>query len=133
MSRSSLHIGVLCIAALLVGCGEQQDSATSAVEMPTFQDDDLKVGRGIWLRTCRACHLLGVQEAPAVTDFAQWDARLPKGRDSLYLSVLSGIRGDDGKFRMPPRGGNDLLSDQQVKLAVDYKIAAIAELRRRTE
>jgi cytochrome c5 len=101
--------------------------------MPRFQDDKLMAGRSVWLQTCRACHLLGVAGAPAITDFAQWERRLPKGREALYRSVLNGIKGDDGKYRMPPRGGNDSLSDQQIELALAYKIASIEALRRRAE
>jgi cytochrome c5 len=99
--------------------------------MPVFEDEALMAGRGVWLGTCRACHLLGVAGAPAVTDFAQWEQRLPKGRELLYQSALNGIQGDDGKYRMPPRGGNDRLTEEQVRLAVDYKIAAVEALKTR--
>lgn len=109
----------------LVGCGDQGESPTPTVEMPTFPDDNLMAGRSIWLRTCRACHLIGVDGAPAVTDHAQWEARLSKGKDVLAQRVINGIRGDDGKYRMPPRGGNKRLTDEEVKLALAYKIAAI--------
>ena len=101
--------------------------------MPTFPEERLMAGRSIWLRTCRACHLLGVQGAPAVTDFAQWETRLEKGKDVLAQRVINGIRGDDGKYRMPPRGGNERLTDEQVKLALDYKIAAIHALEQNKE
>jgi cytochrome c5 len=97
--------------------------------MPEFSDQRLEAGRAIWMGTCRNCHLLGVAGAPAVTDFAEWEARLTKGKEALYESALHGVRGDDGLYRMPPQGGNQRLSQEQVRLAVDYKVAAIEQLR----
>ena len=128
----SAAIGLLCIFSLF-GCGEQEGGTKPVVEMPTFRDADLVAGRGVWQRTCRACHLLGVDGAPAVTDFVQWEDRLRKGKDVLARRVINGIRGDDGAYRMPPRGGNSRLTDEQVKLAVDYKIASIKALRHPSE
>ncbi len=121
-------IGVTCVLSL-TGCGGENEDARTSPEMPVFEDEALMAGRGVWLGTCRACHLLGVAGAPALTDFAQWDQRLPKGKELLYQSALNGIRGDDGKYRMPPRGGNDRLTEEQVRLAVDYKIAAVEALK----
>jgi cytochrome c5 len=97
--------------------------------MPIFDDASLAAGRAIWMGTCRNCHLFGAAGAPAVTDFAQWNVRLGKGKSALYQSALGGVRGQDGQYRMPPHGGNPRLSADQVRLAVDYKIAAIERLR----
>ena len=123
----SLGIG-FALALHLLGCSEQEENAKSIAEMPTFPDQKLTAGRRIWSGTCRACHLLGVEGAPAVMDYAQWEARLPKGKEVLAQSVINGIRGNDGKYRMPPRGGNKRLTDEQIELAVKYKIAAIKAL-----
>jgi len=67
-----------------------------------------------------------------VTNRAEWDKRLPKGEDALFQSVLNGIRGEDGKYRMPPRGGNNRLTVAQVRLALEYKIASIELLQQRS-
>ena len=32
--------------------------------------------------------------------------------------------------RMPPRGGNERLTDEQIRLALDYKVAAIDALHK---
>jgi cytochrome c5 len=118
----------LLAVLVLVGC-EAPETPREGPEMPEFADQGLAAGRGIWMGTCRNCHLLGVAGAPAVTDFAAWDARLAKGRDALYQSALYGVHADDGTVRMPPQGGNRRLSQDQVRLAVDYKMAAIEVLR----
>ena len=129
ISSTLWNTGLLCAVLGLAGCGEENDSAKQTVEMPTFDEDTLLRGRGVWMQTCRACHLTGVGGAPAVTDFVQWDLRLPKGRDALAHSVINGIADESGAYRMPPRGGNARLTDQQIQLAVGYKIAAIEALR----
>ena len=112
---------------LLTGCSEQPASPATP-EMPRFSDAHLAKGRGVWMGTCRNCHLLGISGAPAVTDEAAWKPRIDKGKAALYASALNGIKGDDGQFRMPPRGGNPQLKDQQVRQAVDYMVAAVEEL-----
>ena len=48
--------------------------------------------------------------------------RLAEGKDALYKSAVGGLTGPKGT-QMPPRGGNDKLSDEQVKLAVEYMMA----------
>lgn len=75
------------------------------------------------MQVCRNCHLTGVAGAPAVTDAAAWQQRQQKGKPALYQSAISGIPANNG-WSMPPRGGVAHLSDRQVKMAVDYMLAA---------
>ncbi|WP_200388157.1 c-type cytochrome [Thiocapsa imhoffii] len=120
----SISAGLLLLP-LVVGCGQD----TAAPNMPRFEDDRLAVGRTLWMGTCRNCHLLGAAGAPAVTESAEWDRRLRRGVESLYESVLKGIQNADGSDRMPARGGNSRLTDEQVRMAVDFKLAAVDSLR----
>jgi cytochrome c5 len=117
----------LLLAVALLGCGPGGDTETG-VQMPEFDDPVLAEGRAVWMGTCRACHLLGVAGAPAVTDYANWEPRLAKGKQALYKGPLLGIKGDNGKYKMPPRAGNDRLSDTQIKRAADYMVAAVEYL-----
>ena len=120
---------LLASSLLLMACsGEDPSGQGAAPEMPRFSEEALGKGRGIWMGTCRNCHLLGISEAPAVTDFTAWQPRIAKGRPALYQSALNGIKGPDGAYRMPPRGGNPQLKDEQVRLAVDYMVASVKEL-----
>jgi cytochrome c5 len=96
--------------------------------MPRFANENLAKGRGVWMGTCRNCHLLGVSGAPAVTDSAAWAPRIAKGKAALYHSALNGVKGSDGEFRMPPHGGNMQLKDAQVRQAVDYMVASVKQL-----
>lgn len=124
-------IALFLTSVLIVGCGQQDADRSASVQVPEFEDPRLVEGRSIWMGTCRACHLMGVAGAPAITDYASWEPRLVKGMAALYQGPIQGIKGEDGKYRMPPRAGNDRLSDYQIERAVDYMVAAVEEIRAR--
>lgn len=125
--------GLAALAVLmLAGCGPQGNGAED-FEMPRFKDPMLAEGRAVWMGTCRACHLLGVAGAPAVTDYDNWQPRIAKGMQALYKGPMHGIKGEDGKYKMPPRAGNDRLSDAQIKRAADYMVAAVEYLHQRAQ
>jgi len=113
---------LLMIVPMLVACGGNGQSSVPVV--PEFSDQRLVEGRAIWMNTCRNCHLMGVAGAPAINDVAAWAPRREKAVDALYSSALQGI-GKGDAWAMPPRGGNDALSDEQVRLAVDFMLAAV--------
>lgn len=111
-----------CAAALLFG--SLAASPAGAQKFPEFSDARLKQGRTVWLGNCEACHANEVAGAPLVSNKKAWAPRLAKGRDTLYKSALNGLTGPMGT-QMPPRGGNDKLSDEQVKTAVEYMMAIV--------
>jgi len=84
------------------------------------------------MRVCRNCHLMGVAGAPAIGDDAAWKPRTAKGTAALYSSAIRGVQGETG-WSMPPRGGNDALSDNEVRLAVDFMLAAVREAQGRQQ
>lgn len=129
---AALALAALVAAVLGAGCGDKP-SGSAGPDMPRFDDPRLVEGRSVWMGTCRACHLLGVAGAPAVTDYANWQPRMQRPLAELAQSPIHGIRGDDGAFRMPPRGGNDRLSDQQVERAVAYMLASVEFFHRNPE
>lgn len=102
-------------------------SAGADPEFPAFEEPALAAGRVVWLGTCRNCHATGFADAPPVTDIAAWESRLAKSRDTLHTHALNGFYGEDYAY-MPPRGGNDALSDQDVKNAVDYMLRLVKTL-----
>jgi cytochrome c5 len=80
---------LIILAAIgLAGCSQSEETPTKGPEMPRFADENLAKGRGIWMGTCRNCHLLGISGAPAVTDYAAWEPRIAKGKAALYHSAL---------------------------------------------
>jgi cytochrome c5 len=117
---------MLALSIFLVACSDN-DRAQSPV-VPEFSEARLVEGRAVWMNVCRNCHLMGVAGAPAITDHAAWAPRQAKGNEALYESALEGIR-KDGAWTMPPRGGNPALSDNQIRTAVDFMLAAVDELK----
>lgn len=111
-------------AAMLVLASAAASPAGAAQKFPEFADAHLKHARAIRLGTCEACHANDVAGAPLVTNRAAWTPRVAKGRNALYRSALGGLIGPKGT-QMPPRGGNDKLTDSEVKAAVDYMLAIV--------
>lgn len=107
--------GLAAGAALLL-------STTLLADNPAYRQFDgehLSQGRAIWLGTCEGCHGYGTAGAPIPMQPEEWRERLAKGREVLYRHAIEGFFGPD-YTHMPPRGGNDDLSDHEVRLAVDY-------------
>jgi len=93
---------------------------------PQFPEPRLSAGREVWLGTCMVCHTEPASGAPQITDKAAWAPRIAKGKEALYRSALGGFTGPKGT-EMPARGGNGSLSEEQVRMAVDYMTAAASK------
>ena len=92
-----------------------------ALAQETVSSERLKQGWMVFNRTCSVCHWPGVGGAPMVGDKKAWQARIEGGSDLLYRHAIKGWTGSSGK-RMPARGGNWNLTDEQVRAAVDYMV-----------
>jgi len=75
-----------------------------------------KTGEEVYKQTCFSCHNSGIAGAPKLGDKEAWSPRIVNGNAALYKSALS------GKGAMPAKGGNRVLSDEEVKAAVDYMV-----------
>jgi cytochrome c5 len=75
-------------------------------------------GKSTYDSACAVCHGAGVAGAPKPGDKGAWAPRIAAGKPALYNSAIK------GKGAMPPKGGNAALSDDAVKAAVDYMLAA---------
>lgn len=62
---------------------------------------------------CSSCHASGSLGAPKIGDKAAWSARLANGAATLLKNAIIG-KGEN----MPPKGGDDDLSDAEVKAAL---------------
>ena len=84
----------------------------------------LALGEKVFASTCKVCHDTGQpqNDAPQLSEQAEWKDRAGKGRAELYKSAIDGFT---GYYAMPPRGGNTALSDDEVKAAVDYILQRI--------
>ena len=122
--RSLDAVGAIVALAAALVLGSLAAAPAGAQRFPDFPDPRLKQGRAIWLETCEACHAHDLAGAPLVANKAAWAPRLAKGREALYKSALGGLTGPQGT-QMPPRGGNGRLTDDQVRMAVDYMAAIV--------
>lgn len=84
-------------------------------------EEGLQHGRSLWLENCEGCHGYGIADAPIPMQPVEWKHRVTKDRDLLYRHAIEGFIGEDYSM-MPARGGNEELSDEQVKAAVDYML-----------
>jgi cytochrome c5 len=73
-------------------------------------------GKDIWKGTCQVCHAAGLLGAPKIGDKAAWAPRIAKGMEVLKDHALHGFS------EMPPKGGNDALSDEDVVKALEYMV-----------
>jgi len=87
-----------------------------------FESDKLMLGRNIWMNNCKGCHAYGTAGAPIPMIANEWEHRVLKNKLVLYDHAINGFFGPDDTM-MPERGGNENLSDEQVRYAVDYMVS----------
>jgi c(7)-type cytochrome triheme protein len=73
-------------------------------------------GKAVSDAYCGACHIAGVIGAPRIGVKADWEYRLEQGRDVLVDHAVNGFK------NMPPKGGNILLTTDEVAQAVEYML-----------
>lgn len=76
-------------------------------------------GAVIYDNLCAGCHKSGAGGAPMLTA-AGLGARAGQGKDTLHKHAIEGYQGTAGV--MPAKGGNPALTDEQVKVAVDWML-----------
>lgn len=113
----------LFVRLLLAGTGLFSTCAVAAddAQFVDFGEQALKAGRQLWIDNCKTCHAYGVAGAPIPMKAKEWKTRVIKPRELLYDHAINGFFGPDDTM-MPERGGNPELSDEQVRLAVDYMV-----------
>ncbi len=114
MKKNTLLLVFVCAALSNV---VQADKS----EYIKFEGLDLEQGRFIWLGTCENCHAYGIADSPNPLKPKDWEKRVEQDIKVLYTRAIEGYFGPDDSM-MPPKGGNDSLSDEEVKAAVDYMI-----------
>lgn len=79
-------------------------------------------GREVYEAVCIACHAAEnvMVSSPKFGDRKEWQARMTRagGLDGLLRNAVQGVGA------MPARGGNDTLSDAQLKAAIRYMTQA---------
>ena len=108
---------VLLICAVITSASATEDSI-----FIKFETENLINGQKLWLENCKGCHAYGTAGAPVPMLSGEWEHRVIKDRAVLYDHAINGFFGADDTM-MPERGGNENLTDKQVKLAVDYMVS----------
>lgn len=78
-----------------------------------------KAGKALYENYCSGCHEAGAGGAPKYGDGASWTPILKAGMNTVYNNAIKGING------MPAKGTCISCSDQDIKQAVDYMVAAM--------
>ena len=79
-------------------------------------------GKTVYEGLCAACHGSGIPGIPQVGDTTAWESRIARGIDTLYNHAINGFTGESG-MTMQPKGGDESLSDDEIKAAVDHMIS----------
>ena len=74
-------------------------------------------GKTVYMASCQACHGAGIAGSPKFGDKAAWSDRIKQGTATLQEHAIKGFKG------MPAKGGS-AASDDEVKAAVEYMVAA---------
>ncbi|MBE0502082.1 MAG: cytochrome c5 family protein [Desulfuromonadales bacterium] len=119
-----LALILLTLFTIFTACSKQEEPKTVAEKKtPPIQAAEKAAaaannhnGQTIYADNCASCHNSGVMKAPKIGDTQAWTGLIAEGSESLTAVAIN------GKEQMPPKGGNMLLSDAEVKAAVDYMI-----------
>jgi cytochrome c5 len=116
-------VSLLALNGPLDMAGDTTSPSSGMPAYPEYADARLSAGRAVWMGTCEGCHGYGIAGSPRIGDVEAWVPRIAQGKETLYAHALEGFFGK-GSTYMPPRGGNDALSDDEVRSAVDYMVTA---------
>lgn len=97
--------GVMCLG-LLAGC--------------TPEPPEPSLGEKVYTGTCKVCHAQGLNGAPMFGNKKMWGPRIEQGINVLIQHATEGYNN-----RMPARGGNDSLTDEEVAAGVNYMVSKV--------
>ena len=106
-----------------MSASESETTTETVTEVTQVAAVDDNRGQEVYETACYICHNVGLTGAPKPGDAANWNPRIQKGVDKLYNNAILGYQGEFGT--MPPKGGNLLLTDDDVKAAIDYLIELV--------
>ena len=102
-----------CSAEKLPPTDEALESKAEALA-----EQKIETGKKIYESNCAGCHDSGVSGAPKPGDKDAWRERITPGVAAMVKKSIEGYEGKTGV--MPPKGGNDTLTDEEVANAVDF-------------
>ena len=103
-----------CVAVFAMSCFFSACSDSGA-EL----EAQLLAGEEIAKKNCKVCHAQGINGAPIIGNIKMWGPRIEKGREALVLNALN------GNGLMPPKGGNESITKEDINLVVGYFLAEL--------
>lgn len=108
--RLMLVLGTL---VFLSACGKNSDSESSTSNTSPSE------GEVLVTKNCKVCHAQGINGAPIIGNKKMWGPRTSQGLDTLAQHA------SEGYGLMPAKGGQTHLTDDQIKLAVEYMLSQV--------
>lgn len=96
-------------------------AASFLIIYPVNAQDDVKTGAEVYEGTCIACHgENGKGEIPGVPDFTSHNGPLAKTDVVLLDHIMNGFQSSGSDMAMPVLGGNEDLTEQEIKNVITY-------------
>lgn len=103
-----------CLAGLLLLAGAEGVAQS-------VMSDEVKAGEKLFWDRCHQCHESGLRNAPLIGNKKMWKPRIAKGEEVLLQHAIHGIN------KMPPRGNNPDLSDEDLHNIIRYMIFVVED------
>jgi cytochrome c5 len=118
---------LLTFTLLFIGACSQEKSVETEEATESREESlaEMKLGAGkvVYEANCAGCHDAGVAGAPKPGDKPAWSKRMDTGQDAMTKKSIEGFEGETGV--MPPKGGNAILTDEEVTNAVTYMVSKL--------
>ena len=116
VTKNIKPVGEVLIEGEAVGEGTEGAASSAAPAVALWLEGSLDP-QALYDSSCKLCHSGKLPNVPQIGVAKDWTARIAKGKEVLYTNSISGINA------MPARGASTM-SDEQLKVVVDYMIAA---------
>lgn len=83
---------------------------------PEVEDKAISKGEKLYNTSCKLCHATDQMGAPVVGDVEEWRKITEKGFEKVVINAIEGMGG------MPPKGGNEDLTNTEVKTIVEFMV-----------
>ncbi|NTW54634.1 MAG: cytochrome c5 family protein [Chlorobaculum sp.] len=102
------------------GENEGSSAATRGSEDTNLTDTEVAAGEEIYETNCAGCHDSGTGGAPRPGNKDDWKTLIDQPIEALTKRSIEGFDGKKGT--MPPKGGNDALTEREITNAVKYMV-----------
>ncbi|MCX6178702.1 MAG: c-type cytochrome [Chlorobiales bacterium] len=113
----------VCGLLLLASCTNEvlpNQEQLSQSSKGAAEEKQMASGKVIYESNCAGCHNSNVAGAPTPGDKADWTERMAQGVNAMTKKSIEGFEGKKGV--MPPKGGNSVLTDEELLNAVSYMV-----------